>query len=102
MPGASGSKHSTSPGDSSACSRPAASGLKAGSAMTESGGNVTSRKELPPGPGTIDVATAVGSLGSALTFALVAQTNDDAKPGVCSKSFDHGGVPSWATIDLPR
>src|SRR5688572_4687105 len=102
MPGASGSKWATSPGDSSACSRPAAAGSKDGSNITESGGKVTSRRELPPGPGRIDVAVSVRSRGSGLTSAVVAHTKDEAKPGVCSNSFDHGGSPSCTTTDFPR
>ena len=55
---------------------------------------MTISSDVPPGPGTMEVAAPVGSHESGRTFAVVDQTKDEAKPGVCSNCFDQGGSPS--------
>src|SRR5215470_829289 len=103
MPGLSGSKAASNPGDCSACSLAAATGSKCGSAITASGGNVRTRKRVSPGDGIKPVTNGVGStpLKGTTGTGGVHQTKLEPKPGVCSNSLLQGGAPSIAMIDFP-
>ncbi len=88
MPGLSGSNRSAMPGEASRCSASAAAGSKPGSVNTESGGNRTIRKHVPPGSGSWLTTCGVGSAPSSGSGApgAVAHSMAVLIPGTCTRS----------------
>ncbi len=88
MPGLPGSNSSVMPGEAIRCSASAAAASKAGSANTESGGNTTIRKQVPPGSGSWRRTAGVGSEPSRRSGSPgpVAHSIVVLIPGTCTRS----------------